>query len=74
ARRRSSDLAADSDLAARLAGIADHVVPEFLDAPVGAAFGARLYPGFAHYGPDGIATAAGLSPDVLDETALPSLP
>ncbi|MEU5996163.1 redoxin domain-containing protein [Spirillospora sp. NPDC047418] len=66
--------AAGSDLAARLAGVADHVVPEFLDAPLGAAFGVRLYPGFAHYGPDGIATAAGIGLDGLDASLRPSTP
>ncbi|WP_026413329.1 TlpA family protein disulfide reductase [Actinomadura oligospora] len=69
--------ASDGELTSRLVGIADHIVPEFLDAPVGTAFGARLYPGFAHYGPDGVVTAAGLSPRELDETvpsSLPSLP
>jgi hypothetical protein len=77
--------AGSSDLAAQLAGIADHVVPEFLDAPVGTAFGVRFYPGFVHYGPDGVATAAsvglegldgldasGLRP--VDEAALPVVP
>ncbi|QKW38525.1 redoxin domain-containing protein [Actinomadura sp. NAK00032] len=66
--------AAGSDLAARLAGIADHVVPEFLDAPLGAAFGVRLYPGFVHYGPDGVATAAGLGLDELDAALRPAMP
>ncbi|WP_433189735.1 peroxiredoxin family protein [Actinoallomurus sp. CA-150999] len=66
--------AAGSELAARLAGVADHVVPEFLDSPVGAAFKVRFYPGFAHYGPDGVATAAGVGLQGLGETALPSMP
>ncbi|WP_149262497.1 redoxin family protein [Actinomadura sp. K4S16] len=66
--------AAGSDLAARLAGVADHVVPEFLDAPLGAAFGVRYYPGFAHYGPDGIATAASVGLRGLDEPLRPSTP
>ncbi|WP_067484359.1 redoxin domain-containing protein [Actinomadura hibisca] len=66
--------AADSELVARLADVADHVVPEFLDAPVSNAFGALLYPGFAHYGPDGVATAAGVGPQGLGETARPAVP
>ncbi|GAA4634301.1 hypothetical protein GCM10023196_075280 [Actinoallomurus vinaceus] len=66
--------AAGSELAARLVGVADHVVPEFLDAPVGAAFGVRFYPGFAHYGPDGVATAASVGLEGLGETARPSVP
>ncbi|MWA04358.1 redoxin domain-containing protein [Actinomadura sp. LD22] len=64
-----------SDLAARLAGIADHVVPEPLDAPVGTAFGVRFYPGFARYGPDGVATAASVGLQGLGEAApQPSAP
>lgn len=66
--------AAGSELAARLAGVADHVVPEFLDAPLGALFGARFYPGFAHYGPDGVATATSVGLEGLSETAQPSVP
>ena len=66
--------AAGSELAARLAGIADHVVPEFLDAPLGAAFGIRFYPGFAQYGPDGTATAAGVGLDGLDAALRTSAP
>lgn len=66
--------AAGSELAAQLADVADHVVPEFLDAPLGAAFGVRLYPGFAHYGPDGVATAAGVGLDGLDAALHPSVP
>ncbi|WP_431932067.1 TlpA family protein disulfide reductase [Nonomuraea jabiensis] len=66
--------AAGSELAARLVDVADHVVPEFLDAPVGAAFGARFYPGFAHYGPDGVATATSVGLQGLGETARPSAP
>lgn len=72
--------AAGSELATRLAGIADHVVPEFLDAPLGTAFGVRLYPGFARYGPDGVATAASVglrgldALDGLDETSRPLMP
>ncbi|HEU5029161.1 MAG TPA: redoxin domain-containing protein [Spirillospora sp.] len=66
--------AAGSDLAARLAGVADHVVPEPLDAPVGTAFGVRFYPGFAHYGPDGVATAAGVGLQGLGKAAQPSAP
>ncbi|MFC9973284.1 TlpA family protein disulfide reductase [Spirillospora sp. NPDC127200] len=66
--------AAGSELAARLAGVADHVVPEFLDAPVGTAFGVRSYPGFAHYGPDGVTTAAGVDLRELGATARPSAP
>ncbi|MEV0405101.1 redoxin domain-containing protein [Actinoallomurus sp. NPDC050550] len=65
--------AAGSELAARLVGVADHVLPEFLDAPVGTAFGVRFYPGFAHYGPDGVATAAGVGLQGLGETTLPSM-
>ncbi|MER6817247.1 redoxin domain-containing protein [Spirillospora sp. NPDC000708] len=61
--------AAGSDLAARLAAVADHVVPEPLDAPVGTAFGVRFYPGFAHYGPDGVATAASVGLEGLREAA-----
>ncbi|GAA0341529.1 peroxiredoxin family protein [Actinoallomurus spadix] len=61
--------AGGSELAARLAGVADHVVPEFLDAPVGTAFGVRFYPTFAHYAPDGVATAAGVGLQRLAETA-----
>ncbi|NUW46447.1 peroxiredoxin family protein [Nonomuraea rhodomycinica] len=64
--------AAGSELAARLAGVADHVVAELLDAPVGSAFGIRFYPGFAHYGPDGVATAASVGLRGLDATARPS--
>lgn len=63
-----------SDLAARLAAVADHVVPEPLDAPVGTAFGVRFYPGFAHYGPDGVATAASVGLEGLGEAAPPSAP
>ncbi|MEV5571867.1 redoxin family protein [Spirillospora sp. NPDC052269] len=66
--------ASASELAARLAAVADHVVPEFLDAPVATAFGVRFYPGFAYYGPDGVATAAGLGFEEPAQTALPSLP
>ncbi|GAB3975641.1 hypothetical protein GCM10029978_060290 [Actinoallomurus acanthiterrae] len=66
--------AAGSELAARLVGIADHVVPEFLDAPVGTAFGVRFYPGSARYGPDGVATAASVGLQGLGETARPSAP
>ncbi|MFI0735390.1 TlpA family protein disulfide reductase [Streptomyces sp. NPDC021225] len=66
--------AADSELAARLAGVADHVVPEFLDAPVSNLFGARFYPGFAHYGPDGVATATSIGLEGLGEPAQPSVP
>ncbi|MEV4224627.1 redoxin domain-containing protein [Nonomuraea sp. NPDC049725] len=58
--------AAGSELAARLRDLADHVVPEFLDAPVGARFGARYYPGFAHYDADGIAVTAGVGLAALD--------
>ncbi|MCO6007192.1 redoxin domain-containing protein [Actinoallomurus purpureus] len=66
--------AAGSELAARLVGVADQVVPEFLDAPVGTAFGVRFYPGFAHYGPDGVATAASVGLQGLGEPARPSVP
>lgn len=66
--------AAGSELAARLVDIADHVVPEFLDAPLGTAFGVRFYPGFAHYGPDGVATAASVGLQGLREPARPSVP
>ncbi|GAA3716550.1 hypothetical protein GCM10022224_097710 [Nonomuraea antimicrobica] len=66
--------AAGSELAARLVGVADYVVPELLDAPVGAAFGVRFYPGFAHYGPDGVATATSVGLQGLGETARPSVP
>lgn len=66
--------AAGSDLAAQLAGVADHVVPEFLDAPLGTAFGVRLYPGFAHYGPDGVATATSVGLDRLNAALAPSTP
>ncbi|ADI04167.1 hypothetical protein SBI_01046 [Streptomyces bingchenggensis BCW-1] len=66
--------AADSKLTARLVGIADHVVPEHLNAPVSNLFGARFYPGFAHYGPDGVATATSIGMEGLGETAQPSLP
>jgi AhpC/TSA family len=66
--------AAGSDLAGRLAGVADHVVPEGLDAPVGAAFGVRFYPGFARYGPDGVATAASVGLQGLGEAAEPVVP
>ncbi|MEU1788452.1 redoxin domain-containing protein [Streptomyces sparsogenes] len=65
--------AADSELAARLLGVADYVVPEFLDAPVSAHFGARFYPGFAHYGPDGVATATSIGLEGLGEPAQPSV-
>lgn len=51
-----------SDLVARLAEMADFVVPEFLDAPVSNLFGARYYPGFAHYGADGVVTVSGIGP------------
>ncbi|MGW0803381.1 peroxiredoxin family protein [Nonomuraea sp. NPDC002799] len=66
--------AAGGELTARLAGVADYVVPEFLDAPVGALFGARFYPGFAHYGSDGVVTAASVGLQGLGETARPSAP
>ncbi|HUR04696.1 MAG TPA: redoxin domain-containing protein, partial [Nonomuraea sp.] len=66
--------AAGSELAARLVGVADHVVPEFLDAPVGNAFGVRFYPGFVHYGPDRVATAASVGLQGLGETVRPSVP
>ncbi|MFI6520602.1 redoxin domain-containing protein [Spirillospora sp. NPDC050679] len=66
--------AAGSELAARLAGVADHVVPEFLDAPVSTAFGARFYPGFARYGSDGVATAASVGLEGLGETARTAAP
>ncbi|MDR8411704.1 redoxin domain-containing protein [Nonomuraea sp. 3-1Str] len=66
--------AAGSELAARLVGVADHVVPEFLDAPVGTVFGARFYPGFALYGPDGVATAASVGLQGLARTARSSAP
>lgn len=66
--------AAGSELAAQLAGVADHVVPEFLDAPLGTAFGVRLYPGFAHYGPDGVATATSVGLDRLNAALAPSTP
>ncbi|MCP2342826.1 TlpA family protein disulfide reductase [Actinomadura rupiterrae] len=66
--------AGDSEMAARLADIADHVVPEFLDAPVGGAFGVLLYPGFAQYGPDGVATAAALDLAELAESDRPLVP
>lgn len=66
--------AADSAMAAGLADIADHVVPEFLDAPLGAAFGVRLYPGFALYGPDGVATTASVGLRGLGDLARPAVP
>ncbi|MGK5555332.1 peroxiredoxin family protein [Actinomadura kijaniata] len=66
--------AAGSELAARLADVADHVVPEPLDAPVGTAFGVRAYPGFAHYGPDGVATVTSVGLRGLGETARLSAP
>ncbi|MEO3867586.1 redoxin domain-containing protein [Nonomuraea sp. B12E4] len=64
--------AAGSELATRLAGVADHVVPEFLDAPVGNLFGVRFYPGFAHYGADGVATTTSVGLERLGEPAQPS--
>ncbi|MFI9584363.1 peroxiredoxin family protein [Streptomyces sp. NPDC052236] len=64
--------AAESELASRLAGIADFVVPEFLDAPVSNHFGARYYPGFAHYGADELAIAAGIGMEGLAKSAQPS--
>ncbi|MFI1328603.1 peroxiredoxin family protein [Streptomyces sp. NPDC020845] len=66
--------AADSELAARLVGVADHVVPEFLDAPVSNLFGARFYPGFAHYDADGVATVTSIGLEGLGELAQPSMP
>ncbi|MET7331784.1 redoxin domain-containing protein [Nonomuraea sp. NPDC005650] len=66
--------AAESELVARLVDLVDHVVPEFLDSPVGALFGVRFYPGFAYYDPDGIATATSIGLQGLGETAQPLVP
>ncbi|MEV6109769.1 redoxin domain-containing protein [Streptomyces sp. NPDC051940] len=61
---------AGSELAARVAELADFAVAESLDEPLSRLFGVLFYPGFARYGADGTARAAGIGLAAMDASAL----
>ncbi|MFG2894821.1 peroxiredoxin family protein [Streptomyces sp. NPDC048248] len=64
--------AVNSELLSHVSASADFVIPEFLDAPFGNLFDARVYPCFVHYGHDGVVTASGYGLEGLGEIAQPA--
>lgn len=57
--------AAGSELAGLLTAAADIVIAEDATASLSQRYGARNYPSYARYGPDGVATAAGAGVSAL---------